>query len=161
MNDAAPADDKVSFHDNIIYAFHLRAPDPDNGDWTSDLILDIDHIVEWVCGADGRAKFRIAPATLTFHDVTDLSMRVDSAGGGYPVTLNALSIAAIEREPIAREGAAGKVPYWRWRIALNLPHGGEIAFGASAVTLLPRAAPVLCDEQHLPTKERPHLLAVR
>jgi hypothetical protein len=160
MSLPGPAGRVPSFHDNLVYAFHLRAPDPDNGNWASELVLDIDHIVEWVCGADGRARFRVAPATLIFHDVTDLSIRVDYARGDHATTLNEMSIATIERDPVAREGGAGKVPYWRWRIALNLPQGGEIAFGASGSTLTQRAVPILCDDQRLPLKGRPHLLAV-
>jgi hypothetical protein len=33
-----------SWHDDLIYAFHLKAPDPESGDWVSELVLDIDHI---------------------------------------------------------------------------------------------------------------------
>lgn len=40
--------------------------------------------------------------------------------------------------------------YYRWRIELNLPQGGEIAFGARGFTQVLRAEPVLPDEQWLP-----------
>jgi hypothetical protein len=109
MNSAVPANDATSFHDNLIYAFHVRAPDSGNGDWASELVLDIDHIVEWVCGADGGMKLRVAPATLTFHEVTDLSIRVDYGRGEYATALNEMSIAAIERGPVEREGGAGEM----------------------------------------------------
>jgi hypothetical protein len=32
------------WHDDLIYAFHLKAPDPERCDWASELELDIDHI---------------------------------------------------------------------------------------------------------------------
>jgi hypothetical protein len=158
MTEAA-ADDLPSWHDNLIYGLRFDPPDPDREDWRSDLIFDIDYIVEWICGTDGGVTFRIAPATLVFHDVTDLSIAVDYGGGGYPQTLNELSIASITREPIRREGAAGPLPYYRWTMALNLPTDGEIAFGASGYTQTLRAEPTLHKEQRLPKGDRPHLLA--
>ena len=42
--------DCLSWHDCHIWGIELRAGDPDDGDWTSDLVLDIDFIVEWICG---------------------------------------------------------------------------------------------------------------
>ena len=161
MSLSTQGNDESSFHDNLIYGFHLRAPDPDNGDWKSELLFDIDYIVEWVCGADGSARFRVAPATLTFNDVTDLSIRVDYHRTEGPMALNEMSIHVIERNPVVRKGPASNVPYWRWRIVLNLPQGGEIVFGASHFTLRERAAAILCDEQRLSPKDRPHLMLIR
>jgi hypothetical protein len=162
MTQADLAEELTSYHDNLVYALHLRAPDPESGDWASELILDIDHITEWLCGTDGRTRFRVAPATLTFQDVTDLAIRFDYRRDGFPaLSLNEASIDTIEREPIRREGAARDVPYWRWRIAFNLPPGGEVAFGAGGSTLALRAAPLLCDEQRLPRRGRPNLLVSR
>ncbi len=39
--------DQLSWHDCHIWGLELRAGDPDEGDWTSDLVLHIDFIVEW------------------------------------------------------------------------------------------------------------------
>ena len=52
--------DRLSWHDCHIWGIELRAGDPDDGDWTSDLVLDIDFIVEWICGAGGGGQFRVA-----------------------------------------------------------------------------------------------------
>jgi hypothetical protein len=52
-------------------------PGPDGRDWTSDLALDIDCIVEWICGVGGGGQCRVAPATLVFHGVTDLKIDID------------------------------------------------------------------------------------
>lgn len=158
MTEAA-ADDLPSWHDNLIYGLRFDPPDPVREDWQSDLVFDIDHIVEWIRGTDGRFSFRVAPATLVFHDVTDLSIAIDYGGGDYPQTLNELSIASIAREPIRHAGAAVDLPYYRWTIALNLTTDGEIAFGASGYTQTLRAEPTLHDEQRLPAGDRPHLLA--
>jgi len=94
------------WHDDTIYALHLDAPDPDRNVWRSDLVLDIDHIVEWVCGADGGVKFRVAPATSIFHDVTDLRIAIDFGKGALRGALNELSIDSVVRAPAAALGAA-------------------------------------------------------
>jgi len=39
-------DQLPSWHDNLIYGMHLRCADPDRNWWHSELIFDIDHIVE-------------------------------------------------------------------------------------------------------------------
>ena len=45
----------------LSYLGSTRAGDPDDGDWTSDLVRDIDFIVEWICGTGGGGQFRVAP----------------------------------------------------------------------------------------------------
>ena len=104
---------------------------PDAGDWTCDLVLDIDFIVEWLCdvGGPGRIQFRVAPATLRFHTVSDL--RIAIAWGSTGVPLHEASIDRIEREP--GPSASGPRPTHRWRIAFNWPRAGEIAFDAVGV----------------------------
>ena len=148
----------VAWHDDLIYGLHLRAPDPAHNDWRSEIVLDIDHIVEWVRGADGRMRFRVAPASLVFHDTADLRIGLDFGGSACRRSLNELSIAAISKRPAEGGREAGPRPYFRWRIELNLPAGGELTFGASGYSLTLRAAPVLLDEQRLPAFGRPHLL---
>jgi hypothetical protein len=155
--------DDVSWHDNLIYALQIRAPDPENGDWRSDLVLDIDHIVEWVCGADGKVKFRVAPATLVFHDVTDLRIHLDMGAASFgmadvtPLALNELSIDGISKTRAPHPGQMPSLPYHQWRIALNLPRNGELTFGASGYTQTLRAEPLLLDEQRLSPRDRPSL----
>ena len=72
--------DEASGHDNLVYALLFNVGDVAKGDWRSELVLDIDHTVEWICGTDGGVRFRVAPATLTFHDVTDLRVSFDFGG---------------------------------------------------------------------------------
>jgi hypothetical protein len=74
--------DATSWHDNLVHALLFHVGDASTGDWRSELVLDIDHIVEWICGTEGDARFRVAPATLTFHDVTDLRVNFDFGGSG-------------------------------------------------------------------------------
>jgi hypothetical protein len=141
--------DRLSWHDNHVYAIVFCVGDISLGDWRSDLVLDIDHIVEWVCGSDRRPQFLVAPATLAFHDVTDLRLDLAWPTSGFRVALNEVSIAGMARAPIADQEICLDRPYYSWRIETNLPPQGLIAFGASGFTQKLRAAPVLIDEQKL------------
>ena len=150
----ASDDERYAWHDDTFYGLRLDIGDPERNDWRSNLILDLDHIVEWVCGVDRRCRFRVAPATLTFHDVTDLQVAVDCGDTGGQVALHALSIDDITRERIVDQKICFDRPYYRWRIAFNWPRGGEIRFGASDLTLDLRAEPVLLDQQQLSPLDR-------
>jgi hypothetical protein len=146
--------DRLSWHDNHLYGVRFDVGDADENDWTSDLILDIDHIVEWVCGTDNTTRFRVAPATLVFHGVTDPSMRIDWGDSGFRTAIYVLSIDRIERERISDQKVFLDRPYYSWRIVLNSPQGGEIRFGAVGFTQTLRAEPVLVDEQKLSPAQR-------
>ena|GEM_PF-401301 len=150
--------DHLSWHDCSIWAIELRAGNPDEGDWTSDLALDIDFILEWICGAEGRGgKFRIAPASLIFHGVTDPRINIDWGASGFQVSLHPVSIDNIEREPIQNQKVYLDRSYYSWRIHLNWPDGGEIAFGAVGFTQTLFAEPILTENQYLSLNERNHL----
>jgi hypothetical protein len=144
----------LAWHDNALYGLRLDVGDFTRGDWRSDLVLDIDHIVEWLCGADQRVRFRIAPATLTFHDVTDLQIAIDCGDSGGQVVLHALSIDRITRQRLDRQKVCLDRAYYRWRIALNHPPCGAIVFAASGFSQVLRAEPVLRDEQQLSPADR-------
>ena len=146
--------DRLSWHDCHIWAFELRPGDPNSGDWTSDLALDIDFIVEWICGARGGGQFRVAPATLVFHGVTDAKFDIDCGRSGHQVALHPLSIASVERDQLHAQKVFLDRPYYCWKIRLNWPDGGEIAFGAVGFTQTLRAEPVLAESQHLSPSER-------
>ncbi len=149
--------DRLSWHDCHIWAIELRAGDPDNGDWTSDLAFDIDFIVEWICGVGGGAQFRVAPATLLFHGVTDPRIAIDWGCAGAQVALHPVSISNVERELIQDQKVYLDRPYYSWKIRLNWPASSEIAFGAVGFTLTERAEPVLTDKQCLSFRERNRL----
>ena len=146
--------ERLSWHDNHIYGLHLSLGDAARDDWRSDLVLDIDHIVEWLCGVDKRAQFRVAPTTLAFHHVTDLGIAIDWGDSGCRTAIHEISIDGIAREAVADQKICLDRPYWRWRIETNWPKGGVIAFGASGFTQTLRATPVLIDEQKLSPLDR-------
>jgi hypothetical protein len=146
--------DGFSWHDNIIYGLSLDVGDPDRDTWHCRLVLDIDHIVEWLRGEADGMRFRVAPATLTFEDVGDLRIAVDYGDSGGRRNINEMSIAEIVRMPLAHPSERD-IPYWRWRIALNWPRGGEIFFAASGFRQDLRAEPVLLAEQRFSSAARP------
>lgn len=151
---SGPGFEDLSWHDDTLYALRLDVGDSTRGDWHADLVLDVDHIVEWLCGTDRRIRFRVAPATLTFHDVTDLRIAIDCGDSGGRIALHPLSIDRIDRAPLADRRICLDRPYHRWRIVLNWPPGGLITFGASGFSQVLRAAPVLSDQQQLSPAER-------
>jgi hypothetical protein len=151
---SAPDFDAMSWHDNIVYGLQFHVGDASQGDWLHDLSFDIDYIVEWVRdgepSGEQRARFRVAPATLTFHDVTDLRIGVDFGDSDSRNAINNLSIANVTRQAVDDTQRFPDRDYYRYRIELSLPQGGEIAFGARGFTQVLRAEPVLLDEQWLP-----------
>lgn len=159
MSDEGSAADQPSWHDNLIYGLHLHGADPERGIWRSDLLLDIDHIVEWVRGTDGGMSFRVAPANLVFHDVRDLKIDVDFSGRDMRENLNELSIAQILVRPDPDPQQTTGSKFGHWRIELNLPQGSEITFYASGYTQTLRAPAQLVDQQRLPPDGRPPLEA--
>jgi len=160
MTGALQYETEPNWHDDLIYALRLESADPDAGDWRSNLVLDIDHILEWRCDAGGRLMFQVAPAGLVFHDVALLRIDVDFAKSDITTNVLELAIDSIAKAPAPPLGVDGSIPYWHWRIALNVPKGGEITFDASGYTLLMRADPVLQPEQRLPVGARPRFPAI-
>ncbi len=149
--------DRLSWHDCHIWGIELRAGDPDDGDSTSDLAFEIDFIVEWICGVDGAGQFRVAPATLVFHGVTDPKIAIDWGRSAFQVSLHPASIDHVERELIRDQKVYLDRPYYRWRIQLNWPASSEITFGAVGFTQMMRAEPVLTEKQYLSFSERSRL----
>jgi hypothetical protein len=145
--------DAHHWHDDEIHAFELRVGDPDLDDWTSDLVLDIDHIVEWVRTEDGM-RFRVAPATLVFHGATDLRIEIDAARGGHSTSLMLPSISRVERERMVDQKVFLDRPYYRWRIVLNGTPDGEISFGAVGFDETLRGEPLLVEQVRLHRSRR-------
>ena len=135
--------DRLSWHDCSVYGV---AFDVDAAGGRSDLRLDIDFIVEWICGEAGRATFRIAPATLVFHHATDARIAIEPFGSASQIALFAPQISSIARERVLDQRVCLDRPYFAWTIELATP-GGRIAFGASGFTQTLRRAPVVSSEQ--------------
>ena len=145
--------DPYRFHDNQIHGIAFRTADPDRGDWTSDLILDIDHVLEWVRDGD-RIRFRVQPATLTFHGVTDLRLSLDGRVDGHAVGVALPWILEIERASPEHPPRDQAQASYTWRIVLASTPDGEISFGSRGYTLDLRGEAVLQDEQGLTFAQR-------
>ncbi len=151
--------DQYCWHDCRIWGIEFRVGEPELGDWTSDLRLDIDYLCQWLCDA-GPCQFRVAPAFLVFHEVMNLKIAIERRDpDGHFVPAHPLSIAEIERQPAATSSSPPGWPRYSWRIKLNDPEGGEITFLASGFTQTLRTEPVVLDEQTFPLRERQKLLA--
>jgi len=150
--------DQLSWHDCHLWGIEFRVGTPNENDWTSDLAFDIDYIVEWVGGADGRVRFRVAPATIVFHGVTDPTLNIDWLSSGFQVALRLPSISRIARDRIPDAKVYLDRPYHKYRIELNAPEAGAIEFGAVGFTQRLRGIPVLWDEQVLTRRERNRLI---
>lgn len=146
--------ERLSFHDCHIWGLQFRAGDAERGEWVSELELDIDYILEWICGVDGGCRFRVAPAALVFEGATDLAMNVNWGDSGFRCALHQPSIDGIERERVPDQKIYLDRPYYSWKIRLNWPAGGVIAFGAAGFTLTTRGEGILTDRQRLSLAER-------
>lgn len=134
--------DSLSWHDNHVHGLRISAGE----DGTGEFELDIDHILEWLESA-GSFRYRIAPARLRFHAVTDLRVMID--WGVASAAFGPFSINGIERRFEQRAHHMATC----WRIPLNFPPG-EIAFEADGFDQDLSGAEILVDHQLLTRTER-------
>lgn len=133
----------LSWHDNHVHAFRLVEGKHGSGT----LIFDIDHIVEWTKNADGQIAFRIAPASLEFHEATNLRFSLDYAS--VTAAMVPFSIDSIIRKQEQRERYTATV----WQIVISWPKG-DLTFEAPGFTQTLRCEPILSDQQWLSEDER-------
>jgi hypothetical protein len=136
----------LGWHDCHIHGFRFTDFNDERG--TAEFEFDIDYILEWLRDGDSALKFRIAPATLTFHDVFGLRIELDYAtptAGMMP-----FSIDGVNREPISYPGGAMS---FRWLLPINWP-AGEITFESPGFTQILRREPVEHEGQCLTASER-------
>jgi hypothetical protein len=134
----------LSWHDCHFYGFRLE--EREHG--TAELEFDIDFIVEWLCHDDRPWEFRVAPATLVFHNIFDLRVELDYAAVGAGMT--AFTIAGIERETLSFPNGHSS---FRWRLPVNWP-SGVMTFDSPGFTQILRRPPVLVNRQCLEPDER-------
>lgn len=156
MADEPPVTDfeSLSWHDDTLYGLRFEIGDSLQGDWRAEVVLDIDHIVEWVRDEAGGMRFRVAPADLVFHGVTDLKIDIDWGDSGDRTALHEAVIFEITRAPVPDQPGYPPREHYRWRIALAWPQGGGIGFGALGFTQTLRAEARLLDQQRLPAGAR-------
>jgi hypothetical protein len=139
--------DALSFHDNLFRGFLLRS----EFEGPSDIILDIDHIAEWIHG-NGCFQWMIAAADLTFHGVTGLKFNMDWRDARYQVASGGDSILDVARTPVVPQLVHFDRPYWRWEFSFAMET--QLSFGAYGFTMQYRQEPVRHTEQSLPMRLR-------
>jgi hypothetical protein len=133
----------MTWHDNHVHA--LRIVPTEHG--TGMLILDIDHILEWL-GKEGCGfRFRIARADLTFRGVTSLKIAIDYASAS--AAMGPFSIHGIERRSEPRDRYTATI----WTLQLNWPVG-QISFEATGYEQRLIGKPIVADRQWLNEQER-------
>ncbi|MDZ4076523.1 MAG: hypothetical protein U1E04_17440 [Hylemonella sp.] len=136
------------WHDNAIHGFRMvEGADGCSGE----LVLDIDFIVEWLSPESGNNafSFRIAPADLTFHDVTELVISIDYASS--TAALQPMTIHEIHREAVTYQNGHSS---FAWRLEINWPRNSSISFSSSGFTQVLRKQPISSGAQYLRPSER-------
>ena len=134
----------MSWHDNKIHGFFLQQEN-----FESHITLDIDHITEWKCAEP--PMFLVSPASLTFHNVTDLKLVINWGDSGYSKAVVGMYIHSISRTLVKTSMKFPK--YYLWKIDLD---DGEssISLGASGFSQVSRKKPVLVGQQFLTKEQR-------
>jgi len=139
--------DELSWHDNHVHGIAIR--EGEHG--TGELILDLDYIVEWI--KDGnKFKFKIAPALLTFHRISDLIISLNYVNPSAAITPFSLSDISREKHVFANGYSS-----FRWSMGINWPEG-TVSFIADGFKQFLRSEPLLVENQHLSTQERENLI---
>ncbi len=141
--------ESMSWHDNTVHGLRLRNP---NTDYDSELVLDIDYIVEWICQV-GRntCRFAVAPAELTFVCVSNLRIDV------HLVLMESLIIDGIEREEITTEDEARRGHRrYRWTISMHSfeQRANKIVIESSGFRQVLKKPPVITMNQDLDEDDR-------
>jgi len=135
--------DVMSWHDCQVNSIALDQ----DGPWQSDLVLELDFIVEWICRKDKTCGFRVAPALLRFTDVDNL--RVDVA----LKYKDPLEIHWVDRA--ALPGTAYRAYHWVIKLQ-SYPGSREnlIEFDAAGFTQELTGRPVETEMQNLTAAQR-------
>jgi len=136
----------MSWHDVHVHGIRFATFDESQG--TTDLVLDIDYILNWEQD-ENQFLFTICRAELTFHCAFGLQVSLDyatSSAGMCPFVID-----GIHREPLAFPTGYRS---FRWNIAINWPLG-SIKFDAPSFTQRLIGNPVVKGgKQSLTSEER-------
>lgn len=134
--------DSLSWHNNHVHGLRISAGEGGAGE----LELDIDYILGWL-ESEGSFRYRVAPALLRFHAVTNLRIMID--WGAASAAFGPFSIHGIERRFEQRRRYTAIC----WRIPVNFPPG-EITFEAEGFDQQLSGTESLVSHQCLTVTER-------
>ena len=129
--------EEFSFHDNKIHSISFV-----DENFETSLILDIDHILEWVPLGD-TYQFRIGPAKLKYINVSDLELKLSKPG--FTINSYLETIIDINTEEIEKD---------RIKFTISLLDDNSIKFVASSFSLELLGMPKLKSKQYLTVLER-------
>lgn len=126
--------ESMGWHDARLYCFTVLAE-------SFEVVLDLDYITRWVhpIAPETHFSFWVAPATLVFRDVQNISASIEMT------ILTDIEILNVQRD------AATLGLGWRWVLEMN---SGEIVFDASGYTQYFRQPPAFIPHQHLGLERR-------
>ena len=142
--------EKMNWHDNAIHAFRIR--EGEDG-YSGELDLDIDYILEWLSPENNSFSFRVTPATLTFHGVSDLVISVNYAKA--TACVQPMTIHEIHREI---ETLPNGYSTFNWNVEINWPPQSFISFSSSGFTQVLHGQPIVSGAQYLSHSERQAVL---
>jgi hypothetical protein len=105
--------ESLTWHDNYIHGIRIVNPHAGRDEYRYQLVLDIDFILEWIRGADGRYSFAVAPAHLTFDVAGPIQVNLDLA------FKEDMIIDGIEREEVVTV-AEKRVGFTKQRYSIHL-----------------------------------------
>ncbi|GEM_PF-511058 len=131
--------EKMEWHDVKVHAIAMTSEFPRR----VELMLDLDYILQWVDPnpPEEYYNFWLAPATLVFENVAELSVRLQTEQ-------LECQIDELKREAQIAPGGARS---WRWNLSL---HQGEISFLSTGYKQYFRQRPILHKKQHFTQDER-------
>jgi hypothetical protein len=145
----------MGWHDAGIHAIAFDGREP----WERRLLLDIDYIFEWIKGEEPphSFSFKVAPATLVFTEVSELSGEHFRFNDDMP---DIQDITRLDPPPAARPqdwSSYGQPPprprkagHYLWKIDADIP----MSFMASGYNQYIRKAPQHIARQRLTLEER-------
>ena len=129
--------DKMSWHDNPIYAFSIN----DN----FELLLDIDYIFKWVHAGKKHFNFWMSPCTLIFENVYDI--KFESANTQLTIDF----INKQDPQKPKNSDHIGREWEYDWDIVMV---GGEMCFKSVGYKMFVRREPILSRYQKLSELQR-------
>lgn len=136
-------------HDNIVHGIRMISEN-----FTSELVVDIDHILEWPECREG-GKFKVCVACLKFHDVTDLTVRIEWGDSGYTVAVSDMMINEVVFDKT--ESTLRFESYYS--VTVRMSDGNSFFhFGSSGVSLEILSDSMFTSNQYLTSAERAALL---
>jgi hypothetical protein len=138
--------ESLSWHDCTIHSMGLDQ----DGEYQSDLVIDLDFLMEWLPTPEGTYKFQMAPALLRFHNVDKLVIRTLL---DYKQAMQISEVTRLRRED------QGYTNY-HWTIKLHTYPGrqSQIEFDATGFSQELIAQPLVSNRQSLPLGERQRMI---